>query len=150
MNLIDLLKFVGLLLWRQVLQTILVTLTFGYLILSGGFNIITVVLSVLVWRLVFKLWKEIDDGEKPVFYSWLGVILFTSGITLLLYLLFYFIGGYGFVGLLIFLLGMAGVRIWQNWKLYDAVTTWGAKRIKGEVVESFNIEEVLTDGRRKE
>jgi len=106
-------------------------------------NIISITLSVLVWTLYFKLLSEIEEDEKPTPVSWLKTILFTSSVTVGLLLLFVWLGGFGIIGLVLIILGLAAWRIKSNWRLYDAVTTWGAERIKGEHTEVFDVEKAI-------
>jgi hypothetical protein len=64
-----------------------------------------------------------------------------------IYLLYRLAGLGGVVGvfavsilLLVFFVAWA---LYQNWKVYDAVTSWGAKRIKGKTKDDFDLAEVL-------
>lgn len=103
----------------------------------------SVTLSVLVWTLYFKLLREVEEGEKPLLLSWLRTIFFTSIVTVGLLLLFVWVGGFGILGLILILVGLAVWRIASNWRLYDAVTTWGAERITGKHDEVFDIEKAI-------
>lgn len=148
MNVWDLLKFVFGLLWKQMLQMLLITLTLLYFALTY-INLLVIVLVILFWNLTFKLWREIEYREVPSLKGWFKSIVLNITITIFFYYFILFLGGYGLLGLSIILLAFAVLRIWQNWKLYDAVTTWGAERITGRSDKSFNIEEVLKDGESK-
>jgi hypothetical protein len=44
---------------------------------------------------------------------------------------------------IVILLFFAGMSIYQNWNIYDAVTTWGAKRILGKTKKEFNLKRVM-------
>lgn len=139
-SLYSIVSFVWRLLWRQILQTVLIIITISSLVYV---NVVSITLSVLVWTLYFKLLREVEEGEKPMLVYWLRTILFTSGITVGLLLLFVWLGGFGIIGLILILISLAAWRIISNWKLYDAVTTWGAERIKGEHTEVFDIEKAI-------
>jgi uncharacterized membrane protein len=80
---------------------------------------------------------------KKLLKKHLITIVFMS----VLYLLYKVVGLWGtlstfLLGILI-LLFFAGMSIYQNWNVYDAVTTWGAKRIKGQTKKEFDLKEAM-------
>lgn len=136
----ELLRFVFGLLWRQILQSVLIILSISMLTYR---NLVSITLCIVLWVCLFKLWREVEESNKPVLKEWFWMITRSVVFTLVLLLLFLWLGGYGIIGLVVTLLVLAVWRIWSNWKLFDAVTTWGAERIKGEHKENFDIEKVV-------
>lgn len=137
MNTFDLLKFVGLMVWKPLLQGLLVIFTLRYLVVI---NFASIILSVMVWYLIFRLLSESWNGDVPVVKEWLFGSLKAFGVVLFFMFLFFIFGGLGVLGFLIILFGLAGFQIYRNWSLFDAVTTWGAERVTGKHKEVFDLE----------
>ena len=139
MKITELLIFVWELVKYSVLRTILIILTIIFL---PSISIFTIMLSTLVWIYLFDLWKG-----APTPKSWVKKFLYTFSVFLVLavaYYLFGFLGLFGAAaGTIIILLSFASFAIWQNWKVFDAVTSWGAERVKGKHKKSFDIKKVI-------
>ena len=145
-SLLYILLFVFRLLWRQILQTLLIIITLSSLITN--LNIVTINLTILTWVLSFKLVKEASDNDKPILYDWIKTIILSVVVTSFFVLLFIFFGGYGLLGLIIVMFLMATHVIYNNWRLFDKATTWGAERVKGLHNENFNFEEALKENKK--
>ena len=124
--------------WKPVLQGLLTILTLIYVHKS----FITILLSILVWQYIFSIFTE-----PPKIKAWSFVLFWTALFIGGLNLIALGLGWFGAVGALlapiIILLAIAGWKIKQNWKVYDAVTTWCAERIKGKHKKDFNLAEAM-------
>ena len=121
----------------QLIRLVLVFVTFSLLVAQ---NILTLILSWLVWTYLYKLWQASQVGlvARPKVLDWLVWTPLNISLPLfIIWLAFYLLGGYGIIGVIIILLLLAGFAIWQNWKLYDAVTLWGARVFKKGERRSF-------------
>jgi hypothetical protein len=129
---VKLLKEVFFIVWKAVVQLVLIILTIA---LIPNKNLVSIWLCLLVWILIFKLvQKELEPKD------WLITFAFTIGMTALIYLV-----GFvkGIIGLMLFYAVITGIQLYNNWKLYSAVTLWGAKKVKGIPVEDFNLAKVM-------
>jgi hypothetical protein len=122
MNYLKLLWFMFRLLWRPALQTILILGSIIYL----PINIVGIFLSILIWTFLFKIFKEMPRAA-----DWFKQFLITSLFFTVVMLLYYFLGSLGIVLFVLIPVLFAAYSIFSQWSLFDEVTTWGAKRIKG-------------------
>lgn len=94
------------------------------LFLAGG---LALNLATMIWRAAKADWQA-PRFDKILIRSSAGMAIFVIIIATLEYLL----GGYGFIGLLLIVLGIAAWRLYNSWDLYmDAIRTvergvWGA------------------------
>lgn len=139
MKLFDLAYFVFFFVWKQML---LVSLTIFTILIIPYQNVVSINLSVLVWQYVFKLF----DG-KPDFNEWYSLTWKSILVVTFFYYIIIFLGGFGLIGVLIFLILLAVARIWNNWILFDYATTWGAKRLFKGSKEEFNVEKAFKGGK---
>lgn len=133
MNYKTLVKFVLNHVWMPLLQGLIAITLLLYIYRSW----LTIVLTMLVVNLVFKLFKEVPEPKE-----WLRSIIITVVVVSVFYWLVYWLGAYGLVGSIVILFLFAGWRIYEGWFLFDAITTWGAERLKGKHKKNFDIEKV--------
>ena len=127
------------LVWVRVLQSIIII---GCLVLFVR-SFWAAVVTILLINTVFDLLEYEEASLKRLLKKHLITLAILGGLAIL-YSLVGFWGAMALTSFAIALLFiMAGVLIWQNWKIYDSVTSWGAKRIKGETKEEFNLKEAL-------
>jgi hypothetical protein len=127
------------LVWLNVVRSFAIIL--GIILVPKSFlNILAIIIFInTVIDILFT--DELDI--KKLLKKHLITIVFMS----VLYGLYKVVGLWGtlstfLLGILI-LLFFAGMSIYQNWNVYDAVTTWGAKRIKGQTKKEFDLKEAM-------
>lgn len=103
-------------------------------------NLITFLLIIIATNLSFKLFQG-----QPIIKEWIKTSISIIIITTALYFLIKWFGAMGGLFGVLFILIFVGLAIFQNWKLYDRLTTWGALRIKGKTKEAFRIKEETND-----
>ena len=135
----SLIKDVWDLVWLNVVRSFAIIL--GIILVPKSFlNILAIIIFInTVIDILFT--DELDI--KKLLKKHLITIVFMS----VLYGLYKVVGLWGtlstfLLGILI-LLFFAGMSIYQNWNVYDAVTTWGAKRIKGQTKKEFDLKEAM-------
>jgi hypothetical protein len=115
--------------WIPALQIALIILT---LTLLPNINLLTFILTIVVYQFGFKLIIAIHSSEKPSFKDWIVVSLpKTIVLTSLFVVSISVLGLYGLLGIILILVLLAAWRIAASWKLFDSVTSWGAAKIKG-------------------
>jgi predicted RND superfamily exporter protein len=86
-------------------------------------------------------------SEVPKISRWLKIAGYSVTFFTVIVAIYFFFGLFGVIGLSIaaitILAIMLGMILYNNWKLFDRVTTWGAERIKGKHKEDFKLEEAL-------
>ena len=128
----DLLIYFGKLITPKLIQLVLIIFTFNILINQ---NPNTLILTILIWIFLFKL---ADKSETPQAKDWL--IKTPLQIALPIFILYYayqWLGGFGLIGLIIILLGWAAYLIISQWKIYNAVTLWGARVVRSKEKRNF-------------
>lgn len=145
MSNISLMRDVFSLVWKQIVQAALIIITYGAL---PSRNLITLVLTILIYTYVFNL--LFSEGH-PSLKKWLVVYpSLTLAITSGFYLLYSWAGAFGILGLTLVLCAIAALRIYQSWALFDAVTSWGADRLKDKHKEAFDIQKVVDSEQRRD
>lgn len=138
--LLEMFKLVWELVQVNLLRTVLIL--FGMWLLHVKVFGMVLFVVVFVNVLIDILFKD-DLSLKSLFKSQSIVVC----VMLLIYFLYKLMGLWGVIasatfGVLILFI-FAGFSIYQNWKVFDAVTTWGAKRIRGKTKKDFDLKEVL-------
>lgn len=127
------------LVWRQVLLTILTLVT---IMLLPNKTVVSIGLAVLTWQYLLLLFST-----KPKPKQWVFTLLFTAAFFLAFGLLSWALGFAGAVGVLlapiVIILLLVVWKLWENWALYDAVTTWGAERLRGKHKREFDLDGVV-------
>ena len=127
------------LVWLNVVRSFAIIL--GIILVPKSFlNILAIIIFI---NTVLDILFTDELNIKKLLKKHLITIVFMS----VLYLLYKVVGLWGtlstfLLGILI-LLFFAGMSIYQNWNVYDAVTTWGAKRIKGQTKKEFDLKEAM-------
>lgn len=108
-------------------------------------NLLTINLFMLSFVLTTEL---LNKNRKPDPKRWLML----SGKTMLavsgFLILWSWLGVFGLFGIILGILLLAAFRIWQGWELFDAATSWGARRLKGSN-EDLDLTRVALDGKSK-
>jgi hypothetical protein len=108
-------------------------------------TIFTITLAIVAISLWYKLLNEVHTLKKPSPLDWLKTTLKTALTSFILLVLYKGAGFLGYAALLALIIIIVAWKIKQGWKIYDAVTKWGADRIRGRTNEEFDFEKVIKD-----
>lgn len=125
----DVIIFLARRLWKPTLQILLVIFTLQHIPII---NLVSVVLILITWSVIFRLIQEAWDHKTPVLKEWINSILLTGGVTAIFYLLINFLGAFGILGLIGIITLLAAWRIYKSWNAFDYATTWGARKLTGK------------------
>jgi hypothetical protein len=133
------------LLWLPLTRAILIIVSLVFV----PRNLFSIIFTIIFINTVIDVLTDKELTLKKTLKRWLFTIIFFSTMGLV-----YYIGGlWGVIGL-----GIAGISVTililaytlhANWAVYDAVTTWGAKRIKGKTKKDFDLNEVMKNEQRR-
>lgn len=128
-----------LVMWSLWKADILFYIALMILVLVYPYNyLVELILLLLVAILMFKLWKDAHNYKAPILSEWWRVIWSTSLIVSILWYANRWLGGYGLLGLVVLVVGLALWRVWKGRKLYNSFTKWSADRLKGKTKEEFD------------
>jgi hypothetical protein len=101
-----------------------------------------VLMTILIVNTLFEILQDTLTLKK-----WVKTSVITSLLIGLIYGTYRLAGFFGIVGIaiasVVVLLSMLVFILYNNWKLYDAVTTWGAERVRGKHKREFDLKEAM-------
>jgi len=129
----------------NILRTVLILIA---LLITPSINLPKLLFIIIFWNTIIDILVYEPDLKR-----WIKSTSFTAAFVFIIWAAYQLAGFYGVVGLtLIGFLVMGffvAATLYSNWKLYNAVTTWGAMRIKGRTKEPFKLNEVIKHENKK-
>ena len=127
------------------INLLVVTASIMLILLLPEKNIFTISLAIIVPVYIHKLTFEILNKQHPQIKSWLvsglKILAWTAGIIII----FRIAGYFGYLYLILVILGIVAYKLYKGRKLFDKYTDWASDRVLGRTKKDFKFEEAIQD-----